>query len=71
MGAGKATLQAIDGDRPAHVRTERIAISFVVPGRKRLDIPVSALVRAEARATRIFAGQRGRSPTTSRMSRYG
>jgi len=59
MGAGKPTLQVIAGDRPLHVQTERTAMSFVVHERKRLDIPVSALVRVEARATKTFADQRG------------
>jgi preprotein translocase subunit SecD len=63
MSEGKPIWRVIDGDRPAHAQSERIAISFVVHERKRLDIPVSALVRVEAGATKTFADERGWSVT--------
>jgi preprotein translocase subunit SecD len=63
MGEGKPTFRVIEGDQPSGVQEERIAISFVVFERKRLDVPVSALMRVEARATQTFADERGRPIT--------
>jgi preprotein translocase subunit SecD len=59
MGDGRPTFRVIDGDRSFDVQSERIAMSLVVHERKRLDIPVSALVRVEARQTQTFADRRG------------
>ena len=54
MAEGRPTLQVIDGDRSSTVETERIAMSFVVHERRRLDVPLSAVVRLEACATETF-----------------
>jgi hypothetical protein len=51
----KPALRVIDGGRDSHAPAERIALSFVVYERKRLDIPVSAIVRIEAHATQTFS----------------
>ena len=58
MGEGRPTLQVIDGGG-APVPADRIALSLVVYERKRLDVPLSALIRVEASATQTFIGERG------------
>jgi hypothetical protein len=60
MGAGAPTLRVIEGGRSPGVQAEPIALSLVVHERRRLDIPVSALIRVEPCATQTFADGYGR-----------
>ncbi len=63
MGEGKPTFRVIESDRPSGIREERIAMSLVVFERKRLDVPVSGLMRVVPCATQTFADERGRPIT--------
>lgn len=55
MSVAKPALRVIGGGRDSHAPPERIALSLVVYERKRLDIPVSAVIRIEAFATQTFS----------------
>jgi preprotein translocase subunit SecD len=50
-------LVVIDGARAR--RADPIALSLVVHERKRLDIPLHAVIAVEAYATKTFSGERG------------
>jgi hypothetical protein len=54
MVANKPAWRVIDGNDSVPVHAERIAMSLVVRDCKRLDIPVSAVVRVEANAMETF-----------------
>jgi preprotein translocase subunit SecD len=46
-------------------RSQRIAVSFVIHERKRLDIPVGGLMRVEALAGKVFSTEQGPVHTNS------
>jgi len=57
MTNGKPVLTVVEGGMDD--RSRRIAISFVVYGRKRLDIPTSGLLSINALATKILYTDEG------------